>query len=190
MHGVYAVVDTPCGKMFVSEIENALCAVSFNPDIDDAIRILHFSYPLVQFTEGHVSSAENVRFCRGFVLFNGRKKGEILRLLNGEESTENIRISKLVFMRCSEFQRKVYEHLMRIPRGSTKSYAEVRNDIITVAKSIGHPTAYRAVARACRDNFLAVVIPCHRVVTSDGSLRGYRWGIEVKKKLLEMERKK
>jgi AraC family transcriptional regulator of adaptative response/methylated-DNA-[protein]-cysteine methyltransferase len=78
------------------------------------------------------------------------------------------------------FQREVWQELGQIPAGSTASYAEV-------ARRLGRPEAARAVARACAANPLAVVIPCHRVVGSDGSLAGYRWGRERKRVLLERE---
>jgi O-6-methylguanine DNA methyltransferase len=74
----------------------------------------------------------------------------------------------------------VWTHLQSIPFGKTQSYQQV-------AKAIGQPTAARAVARACATNPVAVVIPCHRVVRGDGTMGGYRWGIERKKALLEME---
>jgi AraC family transcriptional regulator of adaptative response/methylated-DNA-[protein]-cysteine methyltransferase len=70
--------------------------------------------------------------------------------------------------------------LRNIPAGSTLSYAEV-------AAAIGRPTATRAVAAACAANLHAIAIPCHRVVRSDGSLSGYRWGVERKRALLERE---
>ena len=78
------------------------------------------------------------------------------------------------------FQWRVFEALRQIPSGEVRSYAEV-------AASIGAPRAVRAVGTACGANPLAIVIPCHRVVRSDGSLGGYRWGIDVKKQLLEAE---
>ena len=81
----------------------------------------------------------------------------------------------------SAFREKVYRALLAIPRGETRSYAEV-------ARSIGRPTAVRAVARACATNPVAVVIPCHRVVGSDGRLTGYRWGVARKKAILSEER--
>jgi len=80
----------------------------------------------------------------------------------------------------SAFREKVYRALLAIPRGETRSYAEV-------ARSIGRPTAVRAVARACATNPVAVVIPCHRVVGSDGRLTGYRWGVARKKAILSEE---
>ena len=78
------------------------------------------------------------------------------------------------------FQKEVWQALLRIPAGTTVSYSEL-------ARKLGRPKATRAVATACAANKLAVVIPCHRVVRSDGSLGGYRWGIERKRALLNLE---
>ena len=83
-------------------------------------------------------------------------------------------------IRATAFQRRVWTALQQIPYGSTRSYSEV-------AEAIGQPTAARAVARACATNPVALVIPCHRVVREDGSLSGYRWGIERKEALLAQE---
>ena len=80
------------------------------------------------------------------------------------------------------FQERVWQKLCEIPCGRTSSYAEI-------AKALGRPKASRAVAQACAANPIAVAIPCHRVVRSDGSLSGYRWGVERKARLLETERK-
>ena len=79
------------------------------------------------------------------------------------------------------FQQRVWKVLQSIPVGSTASYAEV-------ARTIGMPMAVRAVARACGANTLAVAVPCHRVIKSDGSLSGYRWGVERKRMLLHKEK--
>lgn len=79
------------------------------------------------------------------------------------------------------FQARVWSALREIPAGQTRSYAQV-------ATAIGRPTAVRAVARACATNPVALAIPCHRVLRSDGGLAGYRWGIEVKESLLISER--
>jgi AraC family transcriptional regulator of adaptative response/methylated-DNA-[protein]-cysteine methyltransferase len=103
--------------------------------------------------------------------------GAILGYLDGERA-----LDLPLDVRATAFQRRVWEALRRIPYGSTRSYAQV-------ARAIGHPTATRAVARACATNPAALVIPCHRVVRADGGLGGYRWGIERKRALLERERK-
>jgi AraC family transcriptional regulator of adaptative response/methylated-DNA-[protein]-cysteine methyltransferase len=84
-------------------------------------------------------------------------------------------------IRGTAFQQRVWDALRRIPAGATASYAEI-------ARAIGAPEAVRAVAGACAANNLAVAIPCHRVVRSDGALSGYAWGIDRKRSLLERER--
>ncbi|MBD8682584.1 bifunctional DNA-binding transcriptional regulator/O6-methylguanine-DNA methyltransferase Ada [Pseudomonas sp. CFBP 13719] len=84
-------------------------------------------------------------------------------------------------IRGTAFQQRVWQALARIEPGTTASYAEV-------AASIGAPNAVRAVAGACAANALAVAVPCHRVVRTDGGLSGYRWGIERKRELLARER--
>ncbi len=78
------------------------------------------------------------------------------------------------------FQSRVWKALRQIPLGDTVSYSDV-------AKRIGEPTATRAVASACAKNKIAVLIPCHRVIAADGSLAGYRWGMERKRELLKRE---
>lgn len=83
-------------------------------------------------------------------------------------------------IRGTAFQRRVWEALRKIPAGKTASYADI-------ARAIGRPTAMRAVAQACGANNISVLIPCHRVVRTDGALSGYRWGIERKKELLRRE---
>lgn len=83
-------------------------------------------------------------------------------------------------VRGTAFQERVWQALREIPVGSTASYADI-------AQLIGAPKAVRAVAQACGANCLAVAIPCHRVVRSDGNLSGYRWGVERKRQLLERE---
>ncbi len=83
-------------------------------------------------------------------------------------------------IRGTAFQRKVWEAIQRIPAGMPSNYQEI-------ARSVGAPDAARAVAQACGANTIAVAIPCHRVLRKDGTLSGYRWGVERKKKLLDRE---
>ena len=78
------------------------------------------------------------------------------------------------------FQAKVWDALRTIPKGETRSYAEI-------ARKIRKPKAARAVASACASNPIALVVPCHRVIHSDGSISGYAWGVEVKEALLDAE---
>jgi AraC family transcriptional regulator of adaptative response/methylated-DNA-[protein]-cysteine methyltransferase len=83
-------------------------------------------------------------------------------------------------IRGTAFQQRVWKALQQIPPGSTATYTEI-------ARRIGMPKAVRAVAQACGANALAVAIPCHRVIRNDGSLSGYRWGVDRKRALLERE---
>ena len=83
-------------------------------------------------------------------------------------------------IRGTAFQQKVWNTLRTIPAGATASYADI-------AREIGQPNAVRAVAGACAANAIALAIPCHRVVRTDGSLSGYRWGVERKQELLNRE---
>jgi AraC family transcriptional regulator of adaptative response/methylated-DNA-[protein]-cysteine methyltransferase len=83
-------------------------------------------------------------------------------------------------LRGTVFQLRVWHALRQIPRGETRSYSEV-------AREMGEPNATRAVARACATNRVALIVPCHRVVGANGSLTGYRWGVERKRELLEAE---
>jgi AraC family transcriptional regulator, regulatory protein of adaptative response / methylated-DNA-[protein]-cysteine methyltransferase len=81
----------------------------------------------------------------------------------------------------TEFQRQVWTALRDIPAGETVTYSQL-------AETIGRPAATRAVATACGANPTAVIVPCHRVIGADGSMRGYRWGIARKRALLDRER--
>jgi len=98
--------------------------------------------------------------------------------VEGVTDTEDL---SLDLRQCSGFRREVLEHLRTIPAGQTSSYAEV-------ARAVGRPGAVRAVGTACATNPLPLVIPCHRVVRSDGSVGGYLGGAEVKRRLLAAER--
>ncbi len=100
----------------------------------------------------------------------------VLRLIERPESPPEVPLD----IRGTPFQRSVWKALRAIPPGSTMSYAEV-------ARQIGAPGSHRAVASACSANRLAIAIPCHRVVSSDGSLSGFRWGVERKRALLARE---
>lgn len=100
-----------------------------------------------------------------------------LRLLADGRSAPELPVD----VRGTAFQARVWDALREIPAGQTRTYTQV-------AESIGRPSSVRAVARACATNQVALAIPCHRVVRSDGSLAGYRWGLQVKASLLQSER--
>jgi AraC family transcriptional regulator of adaptative response/methylated-DNA-[protein]-cysteine methyltransferase len=106
----------------------------------------------------------------------GRLAAEVIALVESPANGLDVPVD----MRGTEFQRKVWQALREIPAGSTVSYSDIAN-------RIGVPGAAQDVAEACAANALAVVVPCHRVIRKDGTLSGYRWGIERKRTLLERE---
>lgn len=102
--------------------------------------------------------------------------------LEGYFSNKNQEFKTPIFLLGSPFQKRVWEELQKIPKGETRSYAET-------AQAIGKPTAFRAVALANSANQFAIMIPCHRVINSNGDLGGYGGGIKRKEWLLKHERK-
>ena len=104
-----------------------------------------------------------------------------LAVVSGQTNAlETLASPQVVDLRGTAFQLRVWQALREIPRGETRSYSQL-------ARELGNEKATRAVARACATNRVALVVPCHRVVGASGSLTGYRWGIERKRKLLEAE---
>jgi AraC family transcriptional regulator of adaptative response/methylated-DNA-[protein]-cysteine methyltransferase len=159
----YALADSPLGLILVGTTERGLCAVLFADSGPEAAAELRERFPQAALRRDDEGLGEAVRY--------------VLASLG-----ESPAAAKLPFhVRATAFQQRVWQALMAIPRGETRTYAEI-------AESIGSPQAVRAVGTACGSNQLALVIPCHRVVGSDGSLTGYRWGKERKRQLLEMER--
>ncbi len=158
----FAIVPTPLGRMLVAATGRGLCAVRFGESATELKRDLRDEFHAAEL---HRDDAEMGRYIE-----------PLLASLRGENTTVDLPLD----VRATAFQKKVWEALRRIPRGETRSYADV-------ARQIGDPQAVRAVARACASNPVALAVPCHRVVRSDGDLAGYRWGIERKKKLLEGE---
>ncbi len=111
---------------------------------------------------------------------DGSPAARLARRIDSPASGENGTRFELD-LRGTEFQRAVWHALLEIPVGATATYAEI-------AERVGEPNAARGVAQACAANSIAILIPCHRVVRSDGALSGYRWGVERKRALLERER--
>jgi AraC family transcriptional regulator of adaptative response/methylated-DNA-[protein]-cysteine methyltransferase len=159
----YAVAECDLGYLLVAATEKGICAVrlgSTETELETDLRE-EFSAARVARDEGQL---------REWV-------GQILEHLAGRRPDLNLPLD----VQATAFQRLVWEALQAIPYGSTRSYAQV-------AQAIGRPTAVRAVARACATNPVALVVPCHRVIGSDKSLSGYRWGPERKKRLLDQEK--
>jgi AraC family transcriptional regulator of adaptative response/methylated-DNA-[protein]-cysteine methyltransferase len=159
----YTIVDSPLGKMLVARTEKGICAVSFGDDDKSLSSELSQEFHAAEINDDNAGLKDAVR--------------AILKSLDGEKAILTLPLD----LRASAFQMRVWSELRKIPYGETRSYTEI-------AKAVGNPKAVRAVARACATNPVALVNPCHRVISSDGKLSGYRWGIERKAKILEKER--
>lgn len=159
----YICADSPLGRMLIAATDRGICSIQFAETDSELIEGLKREFPFA------------VRKLDGSGLQSWVEA--LLRHVSGNDA----HVSLPLDIRATAFQRRVWTYLQSIPFGATKSYSEV-------AKAIGRPKAWRAVARACATNPVAVAIPCHRVVRGDGSMSGYRWGTERKKMLLELER--
>jgi AraC family transcriptional regulator of adaptative response/methylated-DNA-[protein]-cysteine methyltransferase len=158
-----SIVSSPFGRLLVGTTTNGVCAVKLG-DSDEALsRALREEYRAAEIRDGEPARTEWVR--------------AVLRHLEGQGPANDLPID----VQATAFQWKVWRALQAIPYGETRPYAEV-------ARSIGQPRAVRAVARACATNPVAVVVPCHRVVQTNGGLGGYRWGVARKQRLLALEK--
>jgi len=160
----YAVRRCSLGRVLVAATERGLCAILLGDDPEELLAELTARLPKATMRASDPSFEDWVDEAVRFVDDPARPEGLGLPL----------------DIRGTAFQRRVWQALRQIPAGRTASYADV-------ARSLGRPGAVRAVAGACAANTLAVAIPCHRVVKSDGRLSGYRWGVERKQRLLERE---
>ena len=163
MRIAYTIIESAFGKLLVATTERGVCAVALGDSDDALVKVLRTDFPSAEIERADDAHHEWVE--------------EIVTHIGGG----NVGLTAPLDLRGTEFQQQVWALLRKIPAGRTKSYAEI-------AAALGNPSATRAVARACASNRLAVVIPCHRVVRSDGSLGGYRWGVERKERLLARER--
>jgi AraC family transcriptional regulator, regulatory protein of adaptative response / methylated-DNA-[protein]-cysteine methyltransferase len=160
----YACADSPLGRMMIAATQSGICSIQFAASDDELLEGLKREFPFAQRKPDEGS-------LKPWIV-------SLLHQMRGQHSDSSLPLD----IRATAFQRRVWTYLQSIPFGATKSYSQV-------AKAIGQPTATRAVARACATNPVAVAIPCHRVVREDGTMGGYRWGIERKKTLLEMEQR-
>jgi AraC family transcriptional regulator, regulatory protein of adaptative response / methylated-DNA-[protein]-cysteine methyltransferase len=160
----YTIASCSLGRVLVATTQRGISAVYLGDRDSDLVAALRKEYPRAKIRHGSGRLSKWVR--------------DIVRYLAGS----NPRLDLPTDVLATAFQRRVWEALRSIPPGATRTYAEV-------ARSIGRPSATRAVARACATNPAAIVVPCHRVVRTGGALGGYRWGIERKKFLLEQERR-
>ena len=160
---MFAVAQCALGALLVARSLRGLCAISLGDDPDALLRELQDRFPRAELVGGDAAFEQLVAQVVGFV------------------EAPRIGLDLPLDIRGTAFQQRVWEALRKVPAGATVSYAEI-------AARIGSPGAVRAVAQACAANRLAVAIPCHRVVRSDGALSGYRWGIARKQQLLARER--
>ena len=159
----YTCSDSPLGRMLIAATDRGICSIQFGRTDDELLAGLKHEFPFA------MRKADNGGL-QSWV-------DALLRHMSGKDLDASLPLD----IRATAFQRRVWAYLQSIPFGETKSYSQV-------AKAIGQPRAARAVARACAANPVAVAIPCHRVVRDDGSMGGYKWGMERKKTLLAIER--
>ena len=158
----FAVGQCSLGAILVAQSQRGVCAILLGDDPDKLVRDLQDQFP----------KAELVGADRGFE--------QLIAQVVGFVEAPALGLDLPLDLRGTAFQERVWQALREIPVGSTASYAQI-------AERIGAPKSFRSVAQACGANHLAVAIPCHRVVRSDGQLSGYRWGVERKRQLLERE---
>jgi AraC family transcriptional regulator of adaptative response/methylated-DNA-[protein]-cysteine methyltransferase len=157
-----AVGECSLGSVLVAATDTGVCAIALGNDPDALLRDLQDRFPNASLVGGDAAFESLVARVVGMV------------------ESPAAAIDLPLDVRGTAFQQRVWDALRKIPAGSTASYADI-------ARQIGRPTAVRAVAHACGANPVAVAIPCHRVVRTDGALSGYRWGVERKRALLERE---
>lgn len=158
----FAIGQCSLGAILVARSPRGLCAISLGDDPQELVQELQDRFPRAHLIGGDAGFEQLVAQVVGLV------------------EAPQLGLDLPLDLRGTAFQQRVWQALRQIPPGQTLSYAEL-------AERIGAPTAVRAVAQACGANSLAVAIPCHRVVRSDGALSGYRWGVERKRQLLERE---
>ncbi len=158
----YTTVPTELGWVMVGSTERGVCAVK----LGDSEKELEGELK-AEFLGAELERSPARLSCWA---------GEIARRVRGEEASSDIPLD----IRATAFQKRVWRALCDIPCGRTRSYREI-------ARSVGRPRAYRAVANACASNPVPIVVPCHRVIRSDGDLGGYGGGAERKRELLRLE---
>ena len=158
----FAVAQCSLGSILVARSAKGICAILLGDEPDRLVRDLQDTFPQASLIGGD----------RAFERMVARVIGFVERPAVGLDLPLDIR--------GTAFQQRVWQALRQVPAGKTVSYAEL-------ARLIGAASSARAVARACAANPIAVAIPCHRVVRTDGSLSGYRWGVDRKRRLLQRE---
>ncbi len=160
----FAIAACSLGALLVARSQRGLCAIALGDDPEALLRELQDRFPRAELVGGDAAFEQLVAQVVGFV------------------EAPRLGLDLPLDIRGTAFQQRVWDALRKVPAGETVSYAEI-------AARIGSPRAVRAVAQACAANVLAVAIPCHRVVRSDGGVSGYRWGVARKQALLARERR-
>lgn len=158
----FAIGQCSLGAILVARSERGICAILLGEDPERLLQDLQDQFPRARLLGGDADFEQWVARVVGVI------------------EAPALGLDLPLDVRGTAFQERVWQALRQIPPGSTASYSEI-------AERIGMPRAVRAVAQACAANHLAVAIPCHRVVRSDGALSGYRWGVERKRELLKRE---
>ena len=157
-----AIGESLLGKVLIAATGRGVCAVEFGDSESELCARLKQQFPRAEIDSDDNQFRELVR--------------KTIRLINEPRGAHNLPLD----IRATAFQRRVWRALQNIPAGETKTYSQIAQDI-------GAPKSARAVGAACGQ--IAVIIPCHRAIGKDGKIRGYRWGINRKRKLLEREKK-
>ncbi len=163
----YASGATPLGRILIGATDRGICFLQFAESDKKLIEMLKDEFPKATFET--LKRSNQGQFKRWLKDLNDYLAGTLAKL------------DLPLDVQGTAFQLSVWKYLQKIPRGKVLSYTEL-------AVKLGKPSAVRAVASACAKNNIAVVIPCHRVLRGTGELAGYRWGLERKKKLLELEK--
>ncbi|MBD2563008.1 MULTISPECIES: bifunctional DNA-binding transcriptional regulator/O6-methylguanine-DNA methyltransferase Ada [Nostoc] len=161
---VYAIALCPLGYLLVATTEKGICAVKLGDEADKLEHTLN-----QEFHQAHIMRDDHTH--KEWIQ-------AILDFIAGGEAHVDLPLD----VRGTAFQKQVWQALQKIPYGETRTYTDI-------ARDIAKPQAVRAVGNACGANPIALIVPCHRVLRSDGSLGGYHWGIERKQKLLIQESK-
>jgi len=161
----FAIGQSSLGGLLVASTAAGVCAILLGEDPQELLEDLQRRFPKAELVGGD----------RGYEKMVAQVAGHM------EQPGEPWKLP--LDIRGTSFQLRVWKALQEIPPGSTATYAEI-------AAKLGEPKAVRAVAGACAANKIAIAIPCHRVVRTDGGLSGYRWGVERKRELLDREAKR
>ena len=161
----YTTFHSPLGCILLASTGRGLCSVKIGDTPEALVKTL-----AAEFSEADLRQD-------GKALKT--EKGQVLAFLSGDATLAKLPLD----VRGTVFQQRVWTALRQIPRGETRTYKDI-------ASAIGAPKAVRAVGSACGANPVALVIPCHRALRTDGGLGGYAWGLERKQKLLKIERKR